>query len=126
MRRGSFSRRERSFVKVKDLTPTSRGVNIIVKVLEVKSVRTVFSRRDHREHKVAEILVGDETGVVLLSLWDENIDKVQEGDVIEIGNGYVSLFRNEMRLNVGFYGSLKKSSKSIESINYSRDMSKKR
>jgi len=126
MRRRSFSQRKRAFVKVKDLTPTSRGINIIVKVLEVKDVRTVFSRRDNREHRVAEVLVGDETGVVLMSLWDENIERVQEGDVIEIGNGYVSLFRNEMRLNIGFYGSLKKSNKVIEEVDYSRNMSKRK
>lgn len=126
MRRRNFSRRGGPFIKVKDLTPTSRGINIVVKVLEVRNIRTVFSRRDNREHKVAEILVGDETGVVLLSLWDKNIEKVEEGDVIEIGNGYVSLFKNEMRLNVGFYGSLKRSDKVIEEIDYSRNMSKRK
>jgi replication factor A1 len=51
-------------------------------------------------------LVGDETGCVYLTLWDDNIEKVNDGDTIKVGNGYVSLFRGNMRLNVGRYGTI--------------------
>ena len=68
-------------------------------------VRSTTSGRDYSEHKVAEALVGDETGCVYLNLWDDNIEKVKEGEVISIKNGYVNLFRGNMRLNIGRYGS---------------------
>jgi replication factor A1 len=56
--------------------------------------------------KVSDALVGDETGVVYLTLWDDNIEKVNDGDSIRIENGYVTLFKGNIRLNIGKYGKL--------------------
>jgi len=62
--------------------------------------------RDGSAHKVCDALVGDETGVVYLTLWDDNIAKVNEGDSIRVENGYVTLFKGNIRLNIGKYGKL--------------------
>jgi replication factor A1 len=62
--------------------------------------------RDGSPHKVSDALIGDETGVVYLTLWDDNIEKVNDGDSIRIENGYVTLFKNNIRLNIGKYGKL--------------------
>jgi len=62
--------------------------------------------RDGSAHKVCDALVGDETGVIYLTLWDDNIDKVNDGDSIRVENGYVTLFKGNMRLNIGKYGKL--------------------
>jgi replication factor A1 len=62
--------------------------------------------RDGSAHKVCDALVGDETGVVYLTLWDDNITKINEGDSIRVENGYVTLFKGNMRLNIGKYGKL--------------------
>ena len=62
--------------------------------------------RDGSAHKVSDALVGDETGVVYLTLWDDNIEKVNDGDSIRIENGYVTLFKGNIRLNIGKYGKL--------------------
>ncbi len=57
-------------------------------------------------HKVSDALIGDETGVVYLTLWDDNIEKVNEADTVRIENGYVTLFKGNIRLNIGKYGKL--------------------
>lgn len=62
--------------------------------------------RDGSAHKVCDALVGDETGVVYLTLWDDNITKVNEGETIRVENGYVTLFKGNIRLNIGKYGKL--------------------
>ncbi len=62
--------------------------------------------RDGSAHKVCDALVGDETGVVYLTLWDDNITKVNDGDTIRVENGYVTLFKGNIRLNIGKYGKL--------------------
>ena len=93
-------------VKVSELTPASRAVNVIAKVVSKSEVRNIAAGRDGAPHRVCDALVGDETGCVYLTLWDDNIEKVNEGDTIKIGNGYVTLFRGNMRLNVGRYGTL--------------------
>jgi replication factor A1 len=91
--------------KVGELTPNSKAVNVTVKVVSKGEVRSTTSGRDYSEHKVLEALVGDETGCIYLNLWDDNIEKVKEGETISIKNGYVNLFRGYMRLNIGRYGS---------------------
>jgi len=94
----------KELIKIEKLTPNSREVNTIVKVVSKGEVRNVTGR-DYSIHRVADALVGDETGCVYLTLWDDNIDKMNEEDVIRITNGYVNLFRGNMRLNIGKYGS---------------------
>ncbi|MEM1566428.1 MAG: hypothetical protein QW510_05020 [Candidatus Bathyarchaeia archaeon] len=93
-------------VKIAELTPNSRAVNVKAKVISKSEVRSVASGKDGAPHTVCDALIGDETGCIYLTLWDNNIEKVQEGETIQIGNGYVSLFKGSMRLNVGRYGTL--------------------
>jgi replication factor A1 len=93
-------------VKVSELTPNSRAVNVTAKVVSKSEIRNIATGRDGAPHRVCDALVGDETGCVYLTLWDDNIDKISEGDTIKVGNGYITLFRGNMRLNVGRYGSL--------------------
>jgi replication factor A1 len=93
-------------VKVGELTPASRAVNVKAKVVSKSETRNIAAGRDGAPHNVCDALVGDETGSVYLTLWDDNIEKINEGDTVSVGNGYVTLFRGNMRLNIGRYGSI--------------------
>jgi len=121
----SFSDQQPEKVKVGNLNPRSRRVNLTAKIVSTNPIREVVSRRDGTSHKVGEFLIGDETGVVLLTLWDADIDKVKDGDTVEIGNGYVTLFRGQMRLNIGKFGTLEISKTSIEDVNQGNNVSEK-
>jgi len=113
-------------IKIEKLTPSSREVNIIVKVVSKSQVRDVTGR-DYTRRRVADALVGDETGCVYLTLWDDNIDKINEEATIRITNGYVNLFRGNMRLNIGRYGSFKLLEESpITKVNTENNLSDKR
>jgi replication factor A1 len=102
-----FSRnRQPVDVKVGELTPASRAVNVKAKLVSKSEVRNIAAGRDGAPHNVCDALVGDETGSVYLTLWDDNIEKINEGDTVSIGNGYVTLFRGNMRLNIGRYGTI--------------------
>ncbi len=92
--------------KVGELTPQSRAVNVTAKVVSKSEVRDIPMGRDGSAHRVCDALVGDETASVYLTLWDDNIEKVNEGDSIRVENGYVTLFKGNMRLNIGKYGKL--------------------
>ena len=92
--------------KVGELTPQSRAVNVTAKVVSKSEIREIPMGRDGSAHKVCDALVGDETGSIYLTLWDDNIEKVNEGDSIRVENGYVTLFKGNMRLNIGKYGKL--------------------
>ena len=121
----SFGGQPSERVKVGNLNPRSRRVSLTAKIVSTSPLREVVSRRDGSAHKVGEFLIGDETGVVFLTLWDADTEKVKEGDTIEIGNGYVTLFRGQMRLNIGKFGTLEISKTSIEEVNQENNLSEK-
>ena len=114
-----------AYVKIESLTPFSRGVNVLGKILEKSEVRTVTFRSDGTEHQVVDALIGDESGCIQLTLWDEAIEEISVGDVIEIENGYVNTFRGSMRLNIGKYGRYKKSDEEISTVNLENNLSEK-
>lgn len=113
------------FMKVENLKTYSRRVNVKVKVLSKTESREVTSKRSGSTFNVAEALVGDETGCVLLDLWDDDIEKFDEGDIISIRNGYVKLFRGSMRLNIGRYGQAEKIEEDIPEVNTENNLSEK-
>ncbi|MFQ6081497.1 MAG: single-stranded DNA-binding protein, partial [Candidatus Bathyarchaeia archaeon] len=82
--------------------------------------------RDGSTHQVAEALVGDETGCILLNLWDEDIGRFEVGDVIQIRNGYVRLFRGSMRLNIGRYGEAERLEEEMAEVNTENNLSERR
>ncbi len=100
-------------VKVGELKPESRAVNVLAKVMSKSEIRNIATGRDGAAHRVCDALVGDETGVVYLTLWDDNIEKVKDDDTITVKNGYINLFRGNMRLNIGRYGTLEVSDKAL-------------
>jgi len=113
-------------VKVETLTPNSRGVNTIVKVVSKGEVRSVTGR-DYSVRRVADALVGDETGCIYMTLWDEKIDAINEEAIMSITNGYINLFRGNMRLNIGKYGSYELVEDSpITEVNTENNLSDKR
>jgi replication factor A1 len=110
------------FVKVEKLTPRMRGVNVVVKVVSKSEARTV----SEGAHTVVDATVGDETGSVILTLWDDSISQIEEGDTAKITNGYVNLFRGNMRLNIGRYGNMEVLEESpIDEVNTENNLSEK-
>ena len=105
---GFFENKQRTPVEVKvgELTPQSKAVNVTAKAVSKSEVREIPMGRDGSAHKVCDALVGDETGSIYLTLWDDNIEKVDVEHTVRIENGYVTLFKGNMRLNIGKYGKL--------------------
>ena len=113
------------FSVVSDLRPKLKQVNLKFKVVSKSDVREVSSRLDGSSHRVAEAVIGDETGVIKMTLWDDQIDLIDEGNTYVLKNGYVGFFKNTLRLNVGKYGSIEDSDEEISSINTENDISQK-
>ena len=112
--------------KVGELTPQSRAVNVTAKVVSKSEIREIPMGRDGSAHRVCDALVGDETGSIYLTLWDDNIEKVNEEDTIRIENGYVTLFKGNMRLNIGKYGKMATAEEPLEGeVNTENNVSSK-
>lgn len=110
-------------VKIGNLNPWSRSVNLLAKVIKKGEERFVASKFDQREHRLSETLIADETGAITLVLWDENVDKVNEGDVVMITNAFVKPFKGSMQLNLGRYGSIEMVNEEIPSVNIENNLS---
>ncbi len=89
---------------IKDLTPRQGKVDLIVEVAEKGDVRTW--NKFGTSGRVANAKVKDDSGQIVLTLWNDDIDKVNVGDKIHIINGYVGEWQGEMQLSTGKFGSL--------------------
>lgn len=119
-------KKQPNYVDVDSLRPGMRGLDMIVKVISKDESREVRSRRNGSTHNVAEALVGDETGCVILTLWDDQISMLEEGDVIEIRNGHTSLFKGFLRLKIGRHGKVQKLDKEVGEVNKENNLSERR
>jgi replication factor A1 len=84
-----------------------RGVNIEGRIDSITDPRTV-NLRTGGTAQVADAMISDETGSIKLSLWDDQINLVKDGDTVSIENGYTQAFRGENSLNIGRYGKMKR------------------
>jgi ssDNA-binding replication factor A large subunit len=92
-------------MKISELKPGMRRVDVTAKITEISTPREVTTRRGEQS-RVATAVVNDDSGTVKLNLWNEQIDQVKPNDTVTIENGYVDSFRGETQLNVGRYGKL--------------------
>ena len=83
-----------------------KRIDVTAKVTEKSDAREVTSRFKDQTLKVATALITDETGMIKLTLWNEQINQVNVNDVVKIQNGYVTSFRGEIQLNIGKFGTL--------------------
>ncbi|PSP65896.1 replication factor A [Halobacteriales archaeon QH_8_67_27] len=98
------------------LTMGQSDVNVTGLVLETESIRT-FDRDDGSEGKVANFLLGDETGTVRVTMWDDRADRAAElepGTAVEIVDGYVRERDGDLELHVGDQGAVDEVDETVE------------
>ena len=82
-----------------------KKISLKAKVVEKPEPNRVYTRYGTTP-VVSNILIEDETGSMRMSLWNQQIKKVREGDVINIENGKVIWYHSERHLGLGRSGSL--------------------
>jgi replication factor A1 len=93
---------------VTDLRMGLSDVTLRGRVLGTEEART-FERDDGSEGRVANLLLGDETGRVRVTLWDERADRAAElaaGEAVEVVDGYVREREDRLELHVGSQGAV--------------------
>ncbi|MFH1237571.1 MAG: hypothetical protein V1648_04180 [Candidatus Aenigmatarchaeota archaeon] len=108
-------------LKIKNVVPGMRSVDVVGRIIRI-SPRKDF-QRDGRLKGVINVTLGDETGVLRLSLWDSETEIVEkadmkENDVMSIMNAYVKENnRGDIELRLGRSGRINKSDEKIPEIN---------
>ncbi|ACM55717.1 single-stranded DNA binding protein [Halorubrum lacusprofundi] len=110
--------------RVEDLSLGASDVDLVGQVLDTDSIRT-FDRDDGSEGRVANLTVGDETGRVRVTLWDDKADLVEEfeaGEVVEVGDGYVRERDGDLELHVGDRGTVERVDEDVEYVPETTDI----
>jgi hypothetical protein len=88
---------------IRDLRAGMNHVSLKAKVLEVTQPKHVVTRYGNLA-SLAKALIADETGKIKLCLWNEQIDSVAAGDIVQIENARTSMFKGERQLSLGKRG----------------------
>lgn len=94
-----------SHLKIENLRVGMKKINVSAEVLQVSEPSKVHTQfRDNAV--VSNAVVGDETGKVLLCLWDQQVNSVHVGERIEVKNAHVAMFKGEKQLRLGKNGKI--------------------
>lgn len=68
------------------------------------SSNAVLSRPPPRNTRIAECLVGDETGCIVFTARNEQVDMMKPGTTVILRNAKIDMFKGTMRLAVDKWG----------------------
>lgn len=107
---------DKQVIKISQIVPGMRKINLIGKVIEMFPVREYNKNR--RSGRIGSFILADNTSNIRTVLWDENhIDLIVKGEIsqdscVEIANASV---RNG-ELHLGSFSEIKNSDKNIEDV----------
>lgn len=90
---------------IRELRIGMKGIRLTGKVIKISKSNTVYSRFGE-EKTVANAKLSDETGFIQFPLWDQQIETIAPGDLIQIENAYVTSFKGELQLRIRKRGKL--------------------
>ena len=103
-------------LKIDELLPGMRKVNVVGKVIGLFPVRTFM--RKGEEGKVANLVIADETSNIKVVLWDTNhIELIEKGEIVE--ERAVEILNATMRdneIHLGSFSELKLSDEVLENV----------
>ncbi|KAJ6741303.1 hypothetical protein OIU79_001260 [Salix purpurea] len=102
-------KRKPVFIKVEELKPGTNGHNLTVKILDSKPVPVPKPRHapmslSQRPARINECLVGDETGCIVFTARNEQVEMMNPGATIILPNAKIDMFKGSMRLAVDKWG----------------------
>ncbi len=103
----AITRRERESThrSISELKAKMKGITVRARVLEVPQKRLVNTKYGYEAY-VSNVLIADETGAIRLSLWNNQIDEVSVGDIVNIEKASVTTFFGELQLRISRNGTI--------------------
>lgn len=93
-------------MKISELQTRQGNVEVVGKIIE-KSEPREFEKFG-KVGKVVNAKLQDDSGVITLTLWNEQVDQFQVGDNVKVSNGFVNEWQGEKQLTAGKFGNLEK------------------
>ena len=85
-------------MKINDIKRGMSGISVTAKIIDISDPRTVQTKYGKRN--VADAILEDETGQIVLSLWENQINSVAIGDTVTVSGAYVTEFKDKLQLSV--------------------------
>jgi len=94
------------FTKVDQLKPGTSGHTLIAKVVSSNTVlQKGRAASPHlRQTRIAECLIGDETGTIVFTARNEQVDMMNPDATVILRNAKIDMFKGSMRLAVDKWG----------------------
>ena len=91
-------------MKVSELKAGTGNVEVAGEIVNVEEPREI--NKMGRTLRVANATLKDDSGTITLVLWNDDIDKVQPGNMVRIKNGYVNTWQDKVQLTLGKFGKM--------------------
>ena len=96
----------KKFVFVKEAETLEKGISvmgIIEEKMQPRKVNTKFG-----EKAVVDAKVRDQSGTIKITLWEDSVDLVDNGDFVKIEGAYINEYNGTKSLNLGKFGKIEK------------------
>jgi len=96
----------KTFVFVKEAENLEKGINVmgvIEEKLQPRRVSTKFG-----EKAVCDATIRDQSGTIKITLWEDSVDLVNNGDFVKVDNAYINEYNGTKSLNLGKFGKIEK------------------
>jgi ssDNA-binding replication factor A large subunit len=91
-------------LKLSEVEPEKNVTDLVVRIVSVAPPKMI-STRSGRKTQLTEVLVADETGSTILSLWGFGEgSNLSAGKVIKINDGWAKEWRGKVQLSLGRSG----------------------
>ncbi|HLC20135.1 MAG TPA: OB-fold nucleic acid binding domain-containing protein [Candidatus Nanoarchaeia archaeon] len=91
-------------MNINEIQPRMGNIELTATVVEKADVRTF--EKFGKQGRVCNATLQDDTGKVSLTLWNDDVDKVNTGDTVKITNGWANEYQGEVQLSTGKFGTL--------------------
>jgi len=91
-------------MKISELKSGQGQVEVEAEVIEKGESREF--QKFGKSIRVSTITIKDKSGDMKMSLWNDDIDRINVGDNLKISNGYVKEFQGEPQLTTGKFGKI--------------------
>ena len=91
---------------VEELDAEGDDVEITGRIAELPTPRAVSTR--YGQKRIVTVVFEDDTGQVDLTLWEEEIDAIEEGAEVQIEGAYVREWADDIQLNISRDGSIER------------------
>ncbi|MHA1617521.1 MAG: hypothetical protein ACTSX9_09470 [Candidatus Njordarchaeales archaeon] len=91
---------KKRFKRIFELRRPMKNITVKVRVMEKRGDNEVFSKITGKFHRFTEYIVGDDTGLIPLVLWEDNENEIRVGLTYRLVGVDVKIFNDAPRIIV--------------------------